>query len=96
MNGLCIILRGFRVSRLCNFVFRGLPNKASSYGVGATRVNKIVENETNLVLEGFKDYYCNLAKNLLGALYNVKLSFSITEAACFCFQKNHANYCEKH
>ena len=56
MNGLCIILRGFRVSRLCNFVFRGLPNKASSYGVGATRVNKIVENETNLVLEGFKDY----------------------------------------
>ena len=43
----------------------GLPNKISSCEVSALKVNKTVQHDTNLVLGGFKDYYPNLAGNLL-------------------------------
>ena len=46
----------------------GLPNKTSSCEVSALKVNKIVQHDTNLVLGGFKDYYFNLAGNLLKKL----------------------------
>ena len=46
----------------------GLPNKTSSCEVSALKVNKTVQHDTNLVLGGFKDYYSNLAGNLLKKL----------------------------
>ena len=46
----------------------GLPNKTSSCEVSALKVNKTVQHDTNLVLSGFKDYYSNLAGNLLKKL----------------------------
>ena len=46
----------------------GLPNKTSSCEVSAVKVNKTVQHDTNLVLGGFKDYYSNLAGNLLKKL----------------------------
>ena len=46
----------------------GLPNKTSSCEVSALKVNKTVQHDTNLVLGGFKDYYSNLAGNLLQKL----------------------------
>ena len=45
-----------------------LPNKTSSCEVSALKVNKTVQHDTNLVLGGFKDYYSNLAGNLLKKL----------------------------
>ena len=36
--------------------------------MSALKVNKTVQHGTNLVLGGFKDYYCNLAGNLLKKL----------------------------
>ena len=48
--------------------FLGLPNKTSSCEVKARKVNKTVQHDTNLVLSGFKDYYSNLAGNLLKKL----------------------------
>ena len=46
----------------------GLPNKTSSCEVSALKVNKTVQHDTNLVLSGFKDYYSDLAGNLLKKL----------------------------
>ena len=46
----------------------GLPNKTSSCEVNALKVNKTVQHGTNLVLGVFKDYYSNLAGNLLKKL----------------------------
>ena len=46
----------------------GLPNKTSSCEVSALKVNRTVQHDTNLVLGGFKDYYSNLAGNLLQKL----------------------------
>ena len=46
----------------------GLPNKTSSCEVSALKVNKTVQHDTNLVLGEFKDYYSNLAGNLLKKL----------------------------
>ena len=43
----------------------GLPNNTSSCEVRALEVNKTVQHDTNLVLGGLKDYYSNLAGNLL-------------------------------
>ena len=43
----------------------GLPNKISSWEVNAMKVNKTVQQDTNLVSGGFKDYYSHLAGNLL-------------------------------
>ena len=46
----------------------GLPNKISSCEVSALKVNKTVQRDTNLVSDGSKDYYLNLAGNLLKKL----------------------------
>ena len=46
----------------------GLPKKISSCEMSAQKVNKTVPCDTNLVLGGFKDYYSNLARNLLKKL----------------------------
>ena len=46
----------------------GLPKKISSCEVSALKVNKTVQQDTNLVLGGFKDYYSNLAGKLLKKL----------------------------
>ena len=46
----------------------GLPNKISSCEVSELKVNKTVQHGTNLVLGRFKDYYSNLAGNLLKKL----------------------------
>ena len=45
-----------------------LPNIISSCEVGALKVNKTVQHDKNLVLGDFKDYYSNLAENLLKKL----------------------------
>ena len=45
-----------------------LPNKTSSCEVSALKVNKTVQHDTNLVLGVFKDYYSNVAGNLLKKL----------------------------
>ena len=47
----------------------GLPSKISSCEVNVLRINKIVQQDTNLVLGSFK-YYSNLAGNLLKKLLN--------------------------
>ena len=46
----------------------GLPNKISLCEVSALKINKTVQHDKNLVLGGFKDYYSNLAGNLLKKL----------------------------
>ena len=46
----------------------GLLNKTSPCEVSALKANKTVQHDTNLVLSGFKDYYSNLAGNLLKKL----------------------------
>ena len=46
----------------------GLPNKISSCEVSALKVDKTVQRDTNLVSDGSKDYYPNLAGNLLKKL----------------------------
>ena len=43
----------------------GLANKISSISKAVVVDNKTVQNDTNLVLGGFKDYYSNLAEKLL-------------------------------
>ena len=45
----------------------GILNKISRE-VSALKVNKTVQHDTNLVLGGFKNYYSNLAGNLLKKL----------------------------
>ena len=45
-----------------------LPKKISSWEVSTLKVNKTVQHDTNLVLDGFKDYYSNLAGKLLKKL----------------------------
>ena len=57
----------------------------SSCEVSALRVNKIVQHNTKIVLDGLKDDYSNLAKNLFKNLlktsnkFTLILSFSITK-----------------
>ena len=53
------------MNALVNRKSYGLPNKISSCEVSALKVNKTVQHDNNLVLGGFKDYYFNLAGNLL-------------------------------
>ena len=54
--------------------------------MSALKVNKTVQQANNLSLRGFKDYYSNLAGNLLKKLpkapnkFALILSFSITKA----------------
>ena len=55
----------------------GLPNKTSSCEVSALKVNKTVQHDTNLVLGGFKDYYSNLAGNLLKKLPKPSNKFAL-------------------
>ena len=55
----------------------GVPNKTSSCQVSALKVNKTVQHNTNLVLSGFKDYYCNLAGNLLKKLLKPPNKFTL-------------------
>ena len=55
----------------------GLPNKTSSCEVSALKVNKTVQHDTNLVLGGFKDYYSNLAGNLLKKLSKPPNKFTL-------------------
>ena len=43
----------------------GLPNKISSSEVSALKVNKTAQHDKNLALGEFKNYYSNLAGNLL-------------------------------
>ena len=45
--------------------------------MSALEVNKMVQHDTNLVLGGFKDYYFNLAGNLLKKLPNLLNKFSL-------------------
>ena len=44
--------------------FLGLPDKISSCEVSALKINNTAEHDANLILEGFKNYYSTLAKNL--------------------------------
>ena len=57
--------------------FLGLPNKTFSCEVRALKVNKTVQHDTNLVLGGFKDYYSNLAGNVLKKLPKPRNKFTI-------------------
>ena len=45
-----------------------MPNKISSCEVSALKINNTVEDDTNSILEGFKNYYSTLAENLLNML----------------------------
>ena len=53
----------------------GLPNKTSSCEVSVLKVNKTVQYDTNL--SGFKDYYSNLAENLLKKLPKLPNKFTL-------------------
>ena len=55
----------------------GLPNKTSSCEVSALKVNKTVQHDTNLVLGRFKDYYPNLAGNLLKKFLKTPNKFTL-------------------
>ena len=55
-----------------------LPNIISSCEVGALKVNTTVQHDKNLVLGGFKDYYSNLAENLLKKLPKPPNKFTLT------------------
>ena len=58
----------------------GLPNKTFSREVSAPKVNKTVQHDTNLILSGFKDYYSNLAGNLLKKLPKPPNKFTLNTA----------------
>ena len=45
--------------------------------MSALKVNKTVQHDTNLVLGGFKDYYCNLAENLVKKLPKLPNKFTL-------------------
>ena len=45
--------------------------------MSALKVNKTVQHDTNLVLGGFKDYYSNLAGNLLKKLPKLPNKFTL-------------------
>ena len=51
----------------------GLCNKTSSCEVRGLKVNKTDQHDTNLVLGGFKDYYSNLAGNILKKKLNSQI-----------------------
>ena len=55
----------------------GLPKKISLYEVSTLKVNKTVQHDTNLVLGGFKEYYSNLAGNLLKKLPKPQNKFTL-------------------
>ena len=55
----------------------GLPKKISSCEVSALKLNKTVQHDTNVVLDGFKDYYSNLAVNLLKKLTKPPNKFTL-------------------
>ena len=48
--------------------------------MSALKVNKTVQHDTNLVLGGFKDYYSNLAGNLLKKLPKPPNKFTLNTA----------------
>ena len=48
--------------------------------MNALKVNKTVQHDTNLVLSGFKDYYSNLAGNLLKKLPKPPNKFTLNTA----------------
>ena len=52
----------------------GLRKEISSYELSALKVNETVQHDKNLVLSGFKDYYSNLAGNLLKKLFKFTLN----------------------
>ena len=58
----------------------GLPSKTSSCEVSALKVKKTVRHDTNLGLSGFKDYYSNLAGNLLKKLPKPPYKFTLNVA----------------
>ena len=55
----------------------GLPNKDSSCEVSAVKINNTVEHDANSVLESFKNYYSNLAENLVNMLPKAPSKYSI-------------------
>ena len=55
----------------------GSPNKFASCEVSALKVNKTVQHGTVLVLGGFKNYYSNLAGNLLKKLPKPQNKFTL-------------------
>ena len=68
------------MNALVNRKSYGLPNKISSCEVSALKVNKTVQHDKNLVLGGFKDYYSNLAGNLLKNLPKPPNKFTLSAA----------------
>ena len=71
----------------------GLTNKTSSCEVSALRVNKTVQHNTGIVLGGFKDYYSNLAGNLLKKLPKRPNKFALNKKALFRVLKRHYLAC---
>ena len=57
-----------------------LPIKISSCEVSTLKVNKTVQHDINLVLDGFKDHYCNLAVNPLKMLPKLPNKFALHTA----------------
>ena len=68
------------MNALVNRKSYGLPNKISSCEVSALKVNKTVQHDNNIVLSGFKDYYSNLAGNLLKNLPKPPNKFTLSAA----------------
>ena len=54
-----------------------MPNKVSSCGVSALGINKTVQHGNIVILGGFKDYYSNLAGNLLKKLRKYPDKFTL-------------------
>ena len=55
----------------------GLPHKISSCEVKGLKINNTVEHDANSVLEGFKNYYSTLTKNLVKMLPKAPSKHSI-------------------
>ena len=64
----------------------GLPKKISSCKLSALKVNKTAQHDTNLVLDGFKDYYSNLGGKLLKKLPRSPNKFTLN--AVFQYYKD--------
>ena len=73
---------------------RRLPNKSSSCGDKALKINNTVEHDVNSVLEGFKSYYLTLAENIVKLLpkrpnkYSIKTAIKYYE---YMIQGDHCN-----
>ena len=55
----------------------GLSNNISSCEVSALKINNTVEHDANLILEDFKNYYSNLAENLVNMFPKAPNKYSI-------------------